>query len=233
MATKRTALITGANRGIGLEVGRQLAAKGLRVFLASRELEKGKAAAASPGLAGDAVAVALDVTDETSIRRAAETVGSLTPSLDVLVNNAAIFDRQDGSVLDVTTEVITRTFRTNLIGPLLVARAFLPLLLKSADPRIINVSSGLGALSDMGNQHPAYSMSKTALNALTRQLSAALKHQSVKVNSVCPGWVRTDMGGANATRDVTEGVDTIVWLATDAPRDLTGKFLRDRRVIDW
>jgi len=120
-----------------------------------------------------------------------------------------------------------------VFGPLLTTQAFLPLLKKSAAASVINMSSGLGQLSDMADTYPAYSISKTSLNAVTRQFAATLRDAKITVNSVCPGWVKTDMGGPNAPRTVQQGADTVTWLATEAPRDLTGQFLRDRNVIPW
>ncbi len=133
----------------------------------------------------------------------------------------------------VTPGEVLRTWRTNTLGPLLVAQALAPLLRKSKRGAVINVSSGWGALHDMTDEAPAYGISKAALNAVTRQLAAAFKSDGVAVNSVCPGWVRTDMGGAGADRSVEEGADTIVWLATKAPRKITGQFLRDRKPTPW
>jgi NAD(P)-dependent dehydrogenase (short-subunit alcohol dehydrogenase family) len=124
-------------------------------------------------------------------------------------------------------------FETNTIGALLMTQTFLPLLRKSPSARIINVSSGAGQLSDMDTWAPAYSISKTALNGVTGQFAAALKDSNIVVNAVCPGWVRTDMGGNEAPRSVEEGADTIVWLATEAPVSLTGQFIKDRKAISW
>jgi NAD(P)-dependent dehydrogenase (short-subunit alcohol dehydrogenase family) len=212
----KTALVTGANKGIGAEVSRQLANRGWRVVRTARR-------------PSDNSFIQLDVTDAKSIAEAVRQVDQL----DVLVNNAAILEDDDKGVLTLDEKILRRTLETNTLGPLRVTQAFIPLLEKSKDARIVNVSSGGGQLSDMGTWSPAYCISKTALNAVTVQLAGALREKRIPVNSVCPGWVRTEMGGANAPRSVEEGADTIVWLATDAPRDLTGKFLRDRKVIPW
>ena len=230
----KTALITGANRGLGFEVARQLLEKGFHVFLAARYREAGEKAAALLHKGGaQGSFIELDVASAESIRHAAATVTAQAGQLDVLVNNAAILEDENLSVLETSAATMQATLATNTIGPLLVAQAFLPLLLKSAGGRIINVSSSAGSLHEMGTYAPAYSISKAALNAVTRQLAAALRSQGIAVNSVCPGWVRTDMGGRFAPRAVAKGAETIVWLAAAAPQNLTGQFLRDRKVIAW
>jgi NAD(P)-dependent dehydrogenase (short-subunit alcohol dehydrogenase family) len=212
----KTALVTGANKGIGSEVARQLDKKGWRVIRTARRPP-------------DDSFIELDVTDPASIAAAAQKVDAL----DVLVNNAGILEDGDENVLTLDASIVRRALETNTLGPLRVTQAFLPALLKSRQARIVNVSSGGGQLSDMGTWAPAYCISKTALNAVTVQLANALREKNIPVNSVCPGWVRTDMGGPNAPRSVEEGADTIVWLVTEAPRSLTGKFLRDRKEIPW
>jgi NAD(P)-dependent dehydrogenase (short-subunit alcohol dehydrogenase family) len=229
-----TVLITGAYRGIGFEVARQLGERGFHVFVTARRRDAGTKAAATLQRSGAKISfVELDVTDAKSIRNAVESVAEQVDHLDVLVNNAAILEDGDQNILRVEVALVAKTLDTNALGPLRVAQAFLPLLAKSHSARIINVSSGAGQLSDMGTWAPAYSISKTALNGVTAQLAGALRDKAIAVNSVCPGWVRTEMGGPNAPRSVEEGADTIVWLATEAPRDLTGKFLRDRKEIPW
>jgi NAD(P)-dependent dehydrogenase (short-subunit alcohol dehydrogenase family) len=228
------ALVTGANKGIGLEVARQLAAKGWRVFLTGRSADSIQKAAAS--LASLTVhPLLLDVTDSHSIEAAVKTVSQTVNQLDALVNNAGILDDNDdvGTIFDVSADLLRRMFDTNTIGPLLVTQAFLPLLRKSPAARIVNVSSGSGQLTDMGTWAPAYSISKTALNGVTGQFASALKGSNIAVNAVCPGWVRTEMGGREAPRSVEAGAEGIVWLATEAPLSLTGQFVRDRQVIPW
>ena len=230
MSEMKVALVTGANKGIGFEVARQLASRGWRVFVGARNSEAGEEAAEKIG--GSARFLHMDVSDPESIRNAARELGSQTDRLDVLVNNSGIVLDWNGAVLELKPETLEATLRTNLFGPLLVSQAVVPLLRKSDLPRIVNVSSGAGQLSEeLQSWAPAYSISKTALNSLTQQLAAALP--DFAVNSVTPGWVRTDMGGASAPRSVEEGSDTIVWLATEAPQSLTGKFIRDREVIEW
>jgi NAD(P)-dependent dehydrogenase (short-subunit alcohol dehydrogenase family) len=235
MTREKIALVTGANKGIGLEIVRQLAKAGFRVFLTARSRERGEEACKQ--LQQDGLNVEflqLDVTDETSIDQLAKELTSQIDHLDVLVNNAGILlDAANASVLEVEPTVILQTLQTNTLGPLRLTQNLVPLLLKSDAGKVINVSSGGGQLTDMGDWAPAYSLSKTALNAVTGMMAAALKDKHIAVNSICPGWVRTDMGGSNASRSVQQGADTVTWLATEAPSDLTGKFLRDRTVIPW
>jgi len=234
MPAQKTALVTGANRGIGLEVARQLAEQGFHVFLTARNRDSGSKAATTLQKQGGKVSfVELDVANTESIKRAAKEVADATDHLDVLVNNAGVLEDSDGDVLQTDPERVLKTIDTNAVGPLRVTQAFAPLLAKSDSGRVINVSSGAGALHDMDSYAPAYSISKTALNAVTRQLAAAFKSKGVAVNSVSPGWVRTDMGGSGAPRSVEQGADGIVWLAINAPQDLTGQFVHDRRTIQW
>ncbi len=232
MRNQKVALVTGANKGIGFEVARQLARQGLRVFLGARNEKAGRAAAEKLRADGDVIFLMIDIANANSIRAAAEEFSRQGDRLDVLVNNAGILLDEDKSALTMTPEIFETTLRTNTLGPWLVAQAFAPLLKKSQAPRIVNVSSGGGQLEDGADGWaPGYCVSKTALNGVTVQLAAALP--KCAVNSVCPGWVRTEMGGANADRSVGEGAATIVWLATEAPHDLTGKFVKDRKVIPW
>jgi NAD(P)-dependent dehydrogenase (short-subunit alcohol dehydrogenase family) len=227
---QKIALVTGGNKGIGYEVAAQLAAKNFQVFVGARNEKAGREAAIEIG--NDAAFLKIDVADEKSIHAAAAEFAKSAGHLDVLVNNAGILLENDESILKITPAMFETTLRTNTLGPLLVTQAFKSLLQKSLAPRIVNVSSGGGQLTDGADGWaPAYSISKTALNGVTVQLAAALP--DFAVNSVCPGWVRTDMGGSSATRSVEQGAAGIVWLAADAPQNLTGKFLRDRKVIPW
>jgi NAD(P)-dependent dehydrogenase (short-subunit alcohol dehydrogenase family) len=231
MRNEKIALVTGANKGIGFEVARQLARLGWHVFLSARNVEAGRGAA-SKITEGRLDFLELDVSQPESMRRAADELSRAIDRLDVLINNAGICLDEDKSALTTTPEIFETTLRTNALGPWLVAQTFLPLLRKSAAPRIVNVSSGGGQLADGADGWaPAYCVSKTALNGVTAQLAAALP--KFAVNSVCPGWVRTDMGGENATRSVGEGASDIVWLAVEAPHDLTGRFVKNRKVIPW
>jgi len=226
--SERIALVTGANKGIGFEVARQLTGKGFRVFIGARNEKAGRAAAQKIR----AMFLKIDVSDQGSIREAARELAKAVDHLDVLVNNAGIIVDGDDAILKATLEQFEETMRTNALGPILVAEAFQRLLAKSSAPRIVNVSSSGGQLHEGADGwSPLYCISKTALNGVTSQLAAALP--KFAVNSVCPGWVRTDMGGAGAPRSVEQGADGIVWLAADAPQNLTGKFLQDRKVIPW
>ncbi len=225
------ALVTGANKGIGLEVVRQLSTLGWRVFLTGRSLPSVRKAASSLG--PSVIPVPLDITSRISIEAAYSATSQAVTHLDVLINNAGILDHDEGSIFELRPQRLQRMFETNTIGALLVTQTFLPLLRKSQSARIINVSSGAGQLSEMGTWAPAYSISKTALNGVTSQLAAALASSNIAVNSVCPGWVKTDMGGDEAPRSVEEGADTIVWLATESPQSMTGLFIKDRKPIPW
>ena len=226
-------VVTGGNRGIGFEICRQLAARGAEVILTARNAAAGETAVKK--LAAQSLTLAfhqLDVTDDKSIAALATFVSTAYGRLDVLVNNAGIIAEGESPALNVGLATIRTTLETNALGPLHVAQALVPLLKRGNGPRIVNMSSGMGALTDNNGGHAAYRLSKAALNAVTAILSAELRG-AVAVNSVCPGWVKTDMGGPGATREVAEGAETAVWLALDAPQTLTGKFLRDREVIPW
>ncbi len=221
-------LITGANRGIGYEVCRQLRGLGHTVILTSRNIEKGKKAAEQ--LHADYSH--LDVADEASIKKAAAYVKRKYGKLQVLVNNAGILldgaSSKENSAFTLTLPTLEKTIRINTMGPFLMCQHFIPLMEKGG--RVINISSGLGQLSEMEGGYSAYRISKAALNAVTRIFAAEAPH--LKINSVCPGWVRTDMGGKNAELPVEKGAETIVWLAT-AGHTQTGKFFRDKKVIGW
>jgi NAD(P)-dependent dehydrogenase (short-subunit alcohol dehydrogenase family) len=228
------AVVTGANRGIGLEIVRQLADRGVTAVLTARKPDAGATAAATlAGAAGRVDFHPLSVTDEASIRALRDHVASQFGRLDVLVNNAGIITDTEAGGLDVSLATVRETLETNTLAPLRMAQMLLPLLKQSRAGRIVNMSSGMGALSEMDGGYAAYRISKAALNAVTGILAVELAAHGIAVNSMCPGWVRTDMGGAHAEREVSQGADTAVWLALDAPQSLTGRFVRDRKVIPW
>ena len=231
---QRIVLITGANRGIGLETARQLARRGSHVVIAARDEGRGRQGA--DGIragGGKATPLPLDVSSSESIRTAAHRFAEVADRLDVLINNAGVYPDAGLTVLTLPRDRLAQTFQTNTFGPLEVTQAFLPYLRKSAAARVINVSSGYGQLEGLSPGVPSYCLSKLALNGLTIMLAEALRADHIAVNSMCPGWVRTDMGGPKAARSVEEGADTAVWLADEAPHELTGKFFRDRREIPW
>ncbi|MFD2935530.1 SDR family oxidoreductase [Spirosoma flavum] len=232
---QRTALITGANKGIGKEIAWQLAKRGFAVFIGSRDIAKGRETSEEICQAGyESTFIELDVTDPVSIRMACGTFSQKADHLDILVNNAGVLEDHGENILNLNTEMLDRTLKANVTGPILVIQDFLQHLRKSRlGGRIINVSSGAGSLTGMSTYAPAYSISKTALNAVTKQFAGALKDQNIAVNCVDPGWVRTDMGGPSASRSVEKGAETIVWLAADVPQSETGKFWHDKQEVEW
>jgi NAD(P)-dependent dehydrogenase (short-subunit alcohol dehydrogenase family) len=233
MAENRIAL-TGANRGIGLEVCRQLAERGFIVLLTAREGAKATAAANKLKKAGTVEPIALDVADPRSIGRAANEVLKRYDYLDVLINNAGInYDTWETVENANIDGPVMETITTNLLGPWRVCQAFLPLLRKSRQGRIVNVSSESGSLASMGAGPPAYQVTKTALNAMTRTLAGELRGAHILVNAVCPGWVATEMGGAGAPRSVAEGAASVVWAATLPDSGPTGGFFRDGKPVPW
>ncbi len=226
--------VTGGNRGIGYEICQQLAQRGAQVVLTARSAKAGEAALEKLGAKSKNVSFhPLDVTSTESIISLRDFIERTFARLDALINNAGILPDDDRSGLKVDLATIRTTLETNSLAPLHLSQVLAPLLKRTRGGRIVNMSSGLGTLSEMGADHAAYRISKAALNAVTGILSAELQADGIAVNSMCPGWVRTDMGGPNAQRSVAQGADTAVWLALDAPQDLTGKFLRDRKVIPW
>ena len=230
----RIALITGANRGIGLETARQLLQRGFQVVIAARDSQKGETAAqALQAAVGSVRFLLLDVSSSQSIQSAAAQFGTISDRLDVLINNAAIYPDHGRSILTLSRELLSETMQTNTLGPLELTQAVLPYLRRSKHPRVINVSSGYGQLDGLSPHEPAYCLSKLALNGLTLMLADVLRSERISVNSICPGWVRTEMGGPSAPRSVEEGADTAVWLADEAPQEITGKFFRDRSEIPW
>ncbi|HEX6747648.1 MAG TPA: SDR family oxidoreductase [Longimicrobium sp.] len=231
MAETRTALVTGGNRGIGLETCRHLARRGCRVILGARDQARGEEAARSLAADGEVVWRRVDVADFAGLPALAEEMEREFGGVDVLVNNAAVLLDEWTPVLDLPLDTARETFETNFFGVLAMCQAFLPGMIRRRFGRVVNVSSGAGLLSQMEGYAPAYSMSKAALNALTRQMAYAARGRNVLVNAVDPGWVRTDMGGSGAPRSVEQGADTVVWLATLPDGGPTGGFFHDRRQI--
>jgi len=225
------ALVTGANRGLGFEVCRQLAEKGLRVVLTARDHWAGPRAAARLAKKGlDVRYEPLDVTDSHSIDACADRLEAAGEQVGVLVNNAGIYP--SGRVLTAPDTVFRDAFETHLFGPLHLCRRLVPAMVHAGYGRVVNVSSGYGSFAEGLEGHAAYSISKAALNALTKKLAAEVRGD-VKVNAACPGWVRTRMGGTSADLSVEEGADTIVWLATLPRNGPNGGLFRERRKIKW
>ncbi|HEY9787928.1 MAG TPA: SDR family oxidoreductase [Candidatus Obscuribacterales bacterium] len=242
MSDDRVAVVTGANRGLGFETARQLAVRGLRVIVTAREPKSGKEAVDELNLGANKRKISfhlLDVTSQKSIRQLALSVRKDFGRLDVLVNNAGVLlDRHKGgeptnSIMDADMDKIRLTMETNVYGPLMLCQELIPLMKEHNYGRIVNVSSGLGQLAFMGRGYTGYRLSKAALNALTCIVADEVKNANILVNACCPGWVRTDMGGKNATRSPAEGADTIVWLATLPDGGPSGGFFRDRERQPW
>jgi NAD(P)-dependent dehydrogenase (short-subunit alcohol dehydrogenase family) len=229
-----TILVTGANKGIGLEVCRQLARQKHRVILSARSSERGHAAIAALKKEGLAVeCLQLDVSDEASIARAVADLKKSFSALNVLINNAAVLHTWMGSIVDVTAEELRDTFNTNVVGPILLTQALLPLLEAGKPARVINVSSQLGSVEQMTDGWPGYGISKAALNAATRKLAAALKSRGISVNAASPGWVKTDMGTDRAPLTPEQGGHNIARLVTDFAPDVTNKFLQEHGEYPW
>lgn len=244
MTTRRVALVTGANRGIGFQVARQLVRVGLHVIIGARDGASGSKAAenlsasvSDSATGGCADSVVLDVADNGSVAHAVADISVRFGPIDVLVNNAGVLIDAPGgfraSIFEMTDETMRTTFETNVLGPARLVRLLVPSMKSRGYGRVVNVSSMAGQLTDMMSGYPAYRMSKTALNALTRTLAAEVAGSNVKVNSVCPGWCRTDMGGTEAARSAEQGADTIAWLATLPDDGPSGLFFKDRQVIAW
>ncbi len=223
---QRTALVTGGNRGIGEEVCRQLIGMGLRVVLSARDATGGQKAAKALGAQFEA----MDVASETSVQDCAARLKKMKVDVDVLVNNAGVYP--SGGVLEASTKDLREAMEINYWGAVWTCRAFVPGMQERGYGRVVNVTSGYGLYSE-GLEGPApYALSKAAMDALTFKLSKEVR-SFVKVNAVCPGWVRTRMGGAGATRSVEKGAETIVWLATLPVSGPTGKVFRDKKELGW
>jgi NAD(P)-dependent dehydrogenase (short-subunit alcohol dehydrogenase family) len=235
MASKKIAIVTGGNRGIGHEIARQLMKADLFVVIGARSAAKCDIAveelkAVGPNVAG----IPLDVNDTKSVRRFVEHLEKQHGAPGVLVNNAGVYpESTEAKVVDTPTSMWRETLETNLFGAVRMCREVVPLMKKLRYGRIVNISSGLGQLHQMGEGSPAYRVSKAALNALTRTLAAEVAGSGILVNSMSPGWVRTDMGGEEAPRSVEEGADTAVWLSLLPSNGPTGQFFRDRKPIPW
>jgi NAD(P)-dependent dehydrogenase (short-subunit alcohol dehydrogenase family) len=238
-AMMHTAIVTGANRGVGRGVAKQLALRGYRTILTSRDELKGKLTVnelkkeIGTELADDLIYHQLDVTDAESIRRLYDFVIDKYEAADILVNNAAVLLDQFGRVIQTPQDIFSTTLATNVYGPLLLCQTFLPMMIKRNYGRIVNVSSGAGQVENMVNDMPAYRLSKIALNGLTMMLADSVKGTNVLINAGCPGWVRTGMGSPNAPRSIEEGAEGIVWLATLPDGGPHGGFFRDGQLLPW
>ena len=224
-------LVSGGNRGIGFEACRALAAAGAAVLLGARKSSDGEKAAGELSKSGSVTPVSLDVADAKSVAALKARVEKEFGALDVLINNAGVYADGGKSALSVSEEVIEKTLSTNLLGAWRLCRALAPGMSAKRRGRIVNVSSGMGALSSMGADAPSYRVTKAALNALTLVLAAELKPAGVSVVSFCPGWVATDMGGANAPRTPESAGKALAIAALDDDR--TGVFIRDGQIISW
>ncbi len=225
----KTALVTGGNKGIGFAICHGLLDAGFEVFLSARDRQKGEAAIEKLSTDGNSVKlIELDVTDDESIKNAVNSVGQITDSLNVLINNAGIYPDEGANILTVSRDLLSTTTNTNAFSPIVITQAFLPLLKKADNPKVINMSSGNGQLDGISANVPSYSLSKLALNGATILLADALRSQNIAVYAMCPGWVKTDMGGASAPRTPEQGADTAIWLAMEGTMQQSGKFFRNR-----
>lgn len=232
MQRKKTILITGAGRGIGFALSKILVESGHKVIMTARDISK------IEKISGDVILLQMDVTKAEDIKKAVEEVKKIGP-LNVIVNNAGgRFDSGDWQEVNIEDpcisepEEVMQTIDLNLMGPYRVIKYFFPLLDKKERADIINISSGMGGITEMGPGSPGYRLSKAGLNALTANLNATLISTQVFVNSFCPGWVRTELGGMEATLSPEEGVQGITWMIDEEP-DIRGKFLRGQKVLKF
>ncbi len=234
MTPERIVVVTGANRGIGFEACRQFAKAGFRVILTARDAARGESASADLRAEGlDVMFHQLDVADGSGVERFRTWLRTDIGRVDVLVNNAGIYLDEGKKLSDIPVELFEETLKTNLSGALRMIHAVLPLMKKQKYGRIVNISSGLGAFDSMSAGTGSYKVSKLALNGLTRIIADEVDPKHIKVNTMCPGWVRTDMGGRFATRSPKKATETILWLAQLDEKGPTGGFFRDKRPIDW
>jgi NAD(P)-dependent dehydrogenase (short-subunit alcohol dehydrogenase family) len=234
MAEEKIALVTGGNRGIGLEICRQLSRLGVHVVLGSRNTAQGTTAARElVSLGGKVEAQKLDVSSAQSIKDCMESMRKQFGRLDILVNNAGIMNEDDDSDPDGELRILRETMETNVYGALLLSRLAIPIMKSRRYGRIVNLSSSMGSLAEMGAGYIGYRMSKTGINVVTRVLAAETQGMGILINSVDPGWVQTAMGGRGANRTVEKGAETPVWLATLPANGPTGGFFRDRKSLAW
>jgi NAD(P)-dependent dehydrogenase (short-subunit alcohol dehydrogenase family) len=229
MTTNKRVLVTGGNRGIGFAIAQGLIALNYEVIMTARSLES--AIKTAEKLGKKAIPLELDVSDDSSIDSAIATLTQQIDRLDILINNAGVYPDRQVDSLTISRELLNTAMQTNTFGVIRMVQACLPLLEKSSDARIINVSSGMGELNSLTTTATSYSLSKLALNGATIMLSQSLKPKNIAINAMCPGWVRTDMGGNSAPRSPEEGADTAIWLATEASHSESGKFWRDRVAV--
>lgn len=226
-------LVTGGNKGIGFAICKGLLAAGFDVILAARSLDKANAAMEKLPSTAKVRPLVLDVTDDNSIRHGVEELSGEINQLDVLINNAGIYPDEGVNILTISRELLNRTMDTNAFSPIRIVQSFLPLLEKAPAAKVVNVSSGYGELNGLSADVPSYCLSKLALNGATIMLADALRSKGIAVYAMCPGWVRTDMGGSSAPRSPEQGADTAIWLATEASPSLSGKFFHDRQEISY
>ncbi len=230
----KNALVTGANKGLGFGTSKKLAQMGYKVFMVGRDSEKiTRASEELKSISLEVEALTADVSDDKSVEKLSQELKKKIDKLDILVNNAGIFfDSDEKGTFKITSEEMLKTFNTNTLGAYRMVRSLYPLLLEGKNPCIVNISSKMGQLFEMEGKYPAYRMSKTALNALTKILSKEFEGK-IKVNCIHPGWVKTDMGGPNAPRTVDEAIGGIIWAATLPPNGPSGKFFEDGKPMEW
>ena len=234
MTEKKLAAVTGGNRGIGFQICRDLAKEGFEVILTARAEKKGLHAAEK--LKDEDLDVKfyqLDITDSDSIENFYQAIVKDYGKLDVLINNAAILPEPISSGLSAGLQEIKETIETNVYGAIVLCQKIIPLMIKNNYGRIVNMSSGLGQLKEMGGGYFAYRISKTALHAVTKIFASETSGYDIQINCVDPGWVKTDMGGSGATSTPEEGADTAVWLSSRPKGEPSGKFYKNRKIIDW